>query len=233
MSDTEVSKKIALLKRSQYFKGLSPEILERVSSISVLQSFEKGQVLVRQGTETEAMYILASGSVDVFTEDSLTGATRPIRSLSRGDCFGEISFLVGKPRTASVKAREVSVALMMKGRDFQILMQRAAPVAVGVCRVLAAWLYTTRTQNTYRFVKLKGYPIQKEIVSRFTEKKIKHYKALPLYSDGSKVVVAMTDPSNLLTVDDLRREFSGSPIEVVAVTESDLEDFMTTTYLEL
>jgi len=70
----------------------------------------EGVPVVEQNDTGKSVYIIASGSVKVFTT-FLSGERKDLAVLSGGDFFGEISFLTGKPRTATVETREDSVIL--------------------------------------------------------------------------------------------------------------------------
>ena len=156
------------------------------------------------------------------------GGRQPFQCLGQtaGACFGELAFLTGRPRTASARAREDVVLLVLRASDFNILMHKLPPVAISTCKSLADWLYNTNGQIGYRFVKLASFPLQAEMVTHLPRKKIEYYRALPLHRDGNRVVVGMTDPTDLPTVDALRQEFPGCTIETVAIMESELDRFI-------
>jgi len=69
-----------------------------------------GLPVVEQNDTGKSVYIIASGSVKVYTT-LLSGERVDLATLSGGDFFGEISFLTGKPRTATVETLEDSVIL--------------------------------------------------------------------------------------------------------------------------
>jgi len=69
-----------------------------------------GLTIVEQNDTGKSVYIIASGSVTVYTT-LLSGERVNLATLSGGDFFGEISFLTGKPRTATVETAEDSVIL--------------------------------------------------------------------------------------------------------------------------
>ena len=63
-------------------------------------SYDEGHVIFVEGDDTQDLYILTSGDVDVFKGNkSMAEITEP------GSLFGEMSFLLGAKRTATVKAR--------------------------------------------------------------------------------------------------------------------------------
>ena len=69
-----------------------------------------GVPIVEQHDTGKSVYIIASGSVKVFTT-LLAGERIDLAVLGPSDFFGEMSFLTGKPRTATVETAEDSVIL--------------------------------------------------------------------------------------------------------------------------
>ncbi|MGD9383869.1 MAG: cyclic nucleotide-binding domain-containing protein, partial [Desulfobacterales bacterium] len=64
-----------------------------------LTSFEKGKVIFFEGDDTQDLFILVSGHIDI-----LKGKKKIVEITEKGSLFGEMSFLLGTQRTATVKA---------------------------------------------------------------------------------------------------------------------------------
>jgi cAMP-dependent protein kinase regulator len=69
-----------------------------------------GVSIVEQNDTGKSVYIIAGGSVKVYTT-LLSGERVELAVLRPGDFFGEMSFLTGKPRTATVETAEDSLLL--------------------------------------------------------------------------------------------------------------------------
>ncbi len=69
-----------------------------------------GLPIVEQHDAGKSVYMIANGSVKVYTT-MLSGERVDLAVLHSGDFFGEMSFLTGKPRTATVETAEDSVIL--------------------------------------------------------------------------------------------------------------------------
>jgi CRP-like cAMP-binding protein/cytochrome P450 len=80
-----------------------------------LARFAPGEIIVRQGDDAEAFYIVARGSVDVVKETA-DGHRVPVARLSAGEFFGEVGLLQSIPRTATVQAADEDVEIVVIGR---------------------------------------------------------------------------------------------------------------------
>jgi CRP-like cAMP-binding protein len=125
----EVTVGLAALERTPLFAGLGREQLEDVLAVGRRVSFGAGQAIVERGDRGDAMYIVVSGAAEVDVGGRF-------HRLERGDFFGEMAVLAGKPREATVKAVEPLEALAIPGEDFQAFLRDNPQVAVGMLRSL-------------------------------------------------------------------------------------------------
>lgn len=75
------------------------------------RNYKKGELVCRENTTGEEMYIILSGSVKVYktvNQDKIDLAV-----LGKDDFFGELCLLLGCPRTATVEALENSQMLII------------------------------------------------------------------------------------------------------------------------
>jgi CRP/FNR family transcriptional regulator, cyclic AMP receptor protein len=85
-------------------------------------SLKKGEIVFRYGDPGEAMYIVQSGAVELWTKTK-TGEKVVFETCRGGDFFGEISLLDHGPRTASATAVEDGEALMIDRGDLDELFR--------------------------------------------------------------------------------------------------------------
>src|SRR4051812_34871788 len=93
--------------------------LKALSALGVVKSYQKGTVIVAEGDETDAFYVILAGRVKVFVSDE-DGNEAVLGTQGPGDYFGEM-VLDGGPRSASVMTLEparFAVVSRDKFRDF-------------------------------------------------------------------------------------------------------------------
>lgn len=102
---------IALLSRCDLMRHLPPQKIEALLHMVRTRTLEPGQVLFSAGDTGDALYIVASGEVEILEGD------RPLATLGEGEAFGEMALLSGGPRTATVRAAGGEAELLEIDRD--------------------------------------------------------------------------------------------------------------------
>jgi CRP-like cAMP-binding protein len=125
----EVAVGLGALERTPLFAGLDREQLQSVLSVGQRVTIDAGQAVVERGDPGDAMYIMLDGAAEVDVGGRF-------HRLERGDFFGEMAVLAGKPREATVKAVERVEALRIPADDFQAFLHDNPRVAVGMLQSL-------------------------------------------------------------------------------------------------
>ena len=89
--------------------------------------YAPGDTLIREGDTDQDAYFLASGSVELFR--SVNGRPHRLGELGAGEMFGEMAYLLGEKRSASVIAKTEITALVLPPAMIEELMQHSAPLA--------------------------------------------------------------------------------------------------------
>jgi NTE family protein len=91
--------------------------LEALATGAEQLALRRGEVLVRQGEPSDALYFVLSGRFTVHRD----GAVEPIAEIAQGQPIGEIGFFAGLPRTATVVAlRDSRVLAITRDRFHEI-----------------------------------------------------------------------------------------------------------------
>lgn len=113
------------------FSGLSAfELRQLVDSLETL-TFAPGEEICREGEPAGDLYVILSGTATV----TRNGQDRP--PMAPGGFIGELSILRQKPRTATVTAQTMVVAVKLMADDFMNLLQEDWKAARSVLEILA------------------------------------------------------------------------------------------------
>ena len=112
----DMQEKWKTLRFLAFFKDFNDEQITEVVNASEWKEYKKDEVIVTEGEQETAFYIITKGGVSVLKDGSVIG------SMKQGDCFGEIAFLTQRPRAATITAR-TDVSLMVVNAS---LMERAS-----------------------------------------------------------------------------------------------------------
>lgn len=84
------------------FSDLPDDVYREFVSELDSRTFSHGQRIIEEGDSGDSMYLIRSGKARVVAH--LLGREIELALLEEGDLFGEVGFLTGRPRTASVTA---------------------------------------------------------------------------------------------------------------------------------
>jgi cAMP-dependent protein kinase regulator len=111
---TAIIRQAKLIVSSQGLSHLAPKQVRELLHYIKPVSFKAGDVLIKQGTEGDDVYLIESGKVEVTkTRDDGFKA-----QLGRGDLVGLIAVVKKVARTATVTALEDTTALKIDGNTF-------------------------------------------------------------------------------------------------------------------
>lgn len=117
--------------------------LERVET-------QAGDVIVRQGDESDAMYFIESGRVDVLLQGDGPEVLR-LRSMTAGTVIGEVGFYLKKARTASIVVTEPGV-LQRLSLDALHKMEATDPHTASALHMFITCALSDRLSTTNRVI---------------------------------------------------------------------------------
>jgi CRP/FNR family transcriptional regulator, cyclic AMP receptor protein len=125
-----------LLARLEVFSALEDRELREVAQLAVPRSYERGEVIFREGDTGDTCYVIRSGSVSVMREHQ-DGRVIALAELRAGAMFGELSMFGGETRSATVETLEPTRAVALLAADFQRLLRSHPEIAVKMLNALA------------------------------------------------------------------------------------------------
>jgi CRP-like cAMP-binding protein len=144
---------IELLKRVMIFKDLTEEELEKFAAVSVDESFPPEEVIIEEGTEGRALFIVKRGTVSVSKVEGETETE--LVKLTAGEAFGDMSLIEGNLTSARVKAHNDVDCLVINKQDFFDVLERDLNISSKVYRNLTRMLserlrMTSEELSTYK-----------------------------------------------------------------------------------
>lgn len=116
----------AFLKSVPTFKDLPEEALIKISDVLDEMTYNHGDYIIRQGARGDTFYIIRRGRVNVTIKSANSLEETLVRTLSKGDFFGEKALQGEDIRTASVIAddEEGVSCLVIDNSSFEQLISR-------------------------------------------------------------------------------------------------------------
>ncbi|MBL1142896.1 MAG: protein kinase [Proteobacteria bacterium] len=103
--DISAQEKFDAVKKLEFFTGFPDAEIWEILRASTWQDYGSDDDIIVEGDMDDCFYIIVNGDVQVMKGHSV------IRTLQKGDCFGEMGYLAKTKRTASIKSRN-STSLM-------------------------------------------------------------------------------------------------------------------------
>lgn len=129
---------VDLLQNISFFKELSPAELQTVNGIAKVETYGPGDKVFEEGDKADALYVIKFGSVRI--SHSARNNEVDIAQLGSGSHFGEMSFVDGEPRSATVEALEKSELVWIGFAELKSLFDKHPAIAVKAYKSLAHFL---------------------------------------------------------------------------------------------
>jgi len=130
---------VELLHGVTVFEALAPDDLHRVAEVAVPRRFSSGQVIFREGDESDTCYVVRRGHCRAIRENT-DGRTIALAHFGPGDIFGELAMFDDERRSATIETLDDVSAIAIAGSDMRRLLREHADIAVklviGVARRL-------------------------------------------------------------------------------------------------
>jgi small-conductance mechanosensitive channel/CRP-like cAMP-binding protein len=120
--ETVIAERTARLEAAGVLGVLTPDQLRQLASDHEERTFAAHEPIVRQGDSGGSMFIITAGRVTV-TVRTAAGQVIPVRELTVGDFFGELTLLTGAPRSATVSAETETRVLEVGCEAFRKILK--------------------------------------------------------------------------------------------------------------
>jgi len=127
---------VETLRQVPLFESLDDEATHELCDLLENLDCKAGAVLFRAGDEGDAMYLIEEGKVRICVR-AKDGHEVTLTELHRGDFFGEMALLDGKPRSADARVAENARLAVLSREHFLSFVRRNPNVALEMLTALA------------------------------------------------------------------------------------------------
>jgi type IV pilus assembly protein PilB len=221
---------VIYLKKTELLSGLEDAVLEKIAAVLRKSMYPAGSIIVKEGEPGGALYLITKGLVEVKKRETSIGVDLTVAKMGEGECFGEMSLLNGKPRSATVIAAEPTEVYILAKKEFEALRVSNPSISFALNRILAARIEEMNLNKGLNMVSLARLNLHREILSLIPEQFLLRHKVLPLGYSAGTLSLAMVNPTDLLVLDEVRKFVKHVPVEPVVITGEDFTSFMKDRY---
>jgi len=117
----QLDTRMSALKDIPVFSGVDINVVHDIVNKSSVVSVIEGQFFFREGVVADSMFVLERGEAAVYR--LWKNQQIKIRTLHEGECFGEISLIDQRARSASVIATCPSEAIRVSAQNLNLLKE--------------------------------------------------------------------------------------------------------------
>jgi len=111
----DLEQRAQVLEHSTVFALLPRDDLTLLASVMRVEAFAAGETICEHGEPADEVYVLVTGELDVFVPMNEVA----VRTLGRGDVFGEYAMFSGGTRTSTIVSRTPSTLLSLDSVRFR------------------------------------------------------------------------------------------------------------------
>ena len=145
-----------MLGNIPFFTEFSDKEREVVAKMLVKKEYKRGETVFSESEDGESLYVLKKGEVKAC-KVSPDGELFTLTLMKEGEIFGEMSFLDGRPRSATVVAVSDIEVLVLERKDFEKIVEAHPWVVYKLMRNVVFTVHSiVRGMNT-RYMEMINY----------------------------------------------------------------------------
>jgi CRP-like cAMP-binding protein len=109
------------LREERFFADLTDAEIEVIAKIANRKNFQLGETIFKESEVGQSFYVIRNGEVKACVT-APNGESFTLAMLKDGDVFGGMSFVDGRPRSATIIAVSEVETFVMKKSDFESIV---------------------------------------------------------------------------------------------------------------
>lgn len=144
------------LREIQFFHDLSDEEFDVLIPALKRRTFKTGEAVFRENERGETLYVIKKGELKVCKKDP-GGDLQTITLLKDGDICGEMSFLDGRPHSATLIALVDSELYLLNKEDFDKLIPSHPFIIYKIMKNIVFTIHAIVRGMNARYVEMLNY----------------------------------------------------------------------------
>jgi CRP-like cAMP-binding protein len=148
--------RIDALKSTKLAAELDSEQVKTLAALVTLRDLKPGEVLVKEGPSDNHLYVILSGDLSVV-KNAGSEAAETLFTLDAGDFVGELSFIDGTARYASLVALDQVRVLGLEREKLESLLRTHPEIVYRVMRAILRTVHQIQRRLSIQSVELTNY----------------------------------------------------------------------------
>jgi membrane protein len=133
-----IGKRDTLLLKKLFLGAENIEKIPKKFINRYIRSYNRDDIVFTEGEPGDVMFFVVSGAIIISRNNKM------IRTMKRGDYFGEMSMLLNAPRTATVKALEDNTRIVaISQENFETILRESPEVVLAILKEMTLRLKLT------------------------------------------------------------------------------------------
>lgn len=144
----EVARRLVGLLGTHFYGGLPAALLLELAQLALPLHLDEGEALTWQGGLDDDVYLVVAGRLQILVSSDPDQDPVTLGTLGAGEVVGEVAFLSGEPRSATLVAAEPTECLVLGALSMRLLGYAHPELLLRLGRLLARRLREANLRST-------------------------------------------------------------------------------------
>jgi CRP-like cAMP-binding protein len=145
-----------MLREQQFFADLTDDELGVIAKITNRKDFKLGDTVFGESENGQSVYIIKRGEVKAC-KVAPDGELFTLTIMKDGDIFGEMSFLDGRPRSATIIAMSDLETYVIERSDFETIVDENPRIIYKIMRNIVFTIHSIVRGMNARYIEMINY----------------------------------------------------------------------------
>jgi CRP-like cAMP-binding protein len=145
-----------ILREMPFFSDLSDNEIAKVSAVVKRKDFKVGDMIFKESEDGQSLFIIRRGEVKAC-KTAPDGELFTLTIMKDGDIFGEMSFLDGRPRSATIVAVSDIETYVIEKSDFETLVDDNPRIIYKMLKNIVFTIHSIVRGMNSRYIEMINY----------------------------------------------------------------------------